>query len=385
MGQKIYLIQPNQKLAPMEEQPYASEELLQSLLEDYPDLLAGDQMSEENPRRWLLISREYGVPDADDAGNRWSIDHLFVDQDSVPTLIEVKRSTDTRIRREVVGQMLDYAANAVAFWPVERLRADFESRVTQKGLDPDGVVSEFLGLPAPDNEAVDAFWRQDGVNLDAGKLRLVFVADQIPLELKRIVEFLNGQMRAEVLAVEIKQFVGQGHRTLVPKVVGQTAIAAMKSAPSDRRVSPWTVEEVLERLKAGNHPEDLPQIQAIIDWAKREDAQIEGGYGPKSASLLIDVADPATNEVHRPFQIYDAHNRATLYLQLRHMGPRLSTPAGAAALRKRVRQATGIKIDESKTYPGIRTDYFRDPAKLAGLLDAMKWVVSVIRGKDDLQ
>ena len=28
-----------------------------------------------------------------------------------PTLVEVKRSSDTRIRREVVGQMLDYAAN----------------------------------------------------------------------------------------------------------------------------------------------------------------------------------------------------------------------------------------------------------------------------------
>jgi hypothetical protein len=31
----------------------------------------------------------------------------------VPTLLEVKRSSDTRIRREVVGQMLDYAANGV--------------------------------------------------------------------------------------------------------------------------------------------------------------------------------------------------------------------------------------------------------------------------------
>ena len=46
----------------------------------------------------------------------------------MPTLVEVKRSDDTRIRREVVGQMLDYAANGVVYWPAERLRADFESR-----------------------------------------------------------------------------------------------------------------------------------------------------------------------------------------------------------------------------------------------------------------
>jgi hypothetical protein len=61
------------------------------------------------------------------SGNRWSVDHLFLDQDAVPTIVEVKRSTDTRIRREVVGQMLDYAANAVVYWPVEAIRAEFEA------------------------------------------------------------------------------------------------------------------------------------------------------------------------------------------------------------------------------------------------------------------
>jgi|SRR5579872_2595824 len=56
----------------------------------------------------------------------WSLDHLFIDQDGIPTLVEVKRGTDTRIRREVVGQMLDYAANAVVYWPVESIRSHFD-------------------------------------------------------------------------------------------------------------------------------------------------------------------------------------------------------------------------------------------------------------------
>jgi hypothetical protein len=43
----------------------------------------------------------------------------------VPTLVEVKRRADTRIRREVVGQMLDYAANGVVYWPLEQLRELF--------------------------------------------------------------------------------------------------------------------------------------------------------------------------------------------------------------------------------------------------------------------
>jgi hypothetical protein len=82
-------------------------------------LLAGNQIDIEKPRKWLLVSREAALPSEENGSDRWSVDHLFLDQDAVPTLVEVKRSSDTRIRREVVGQMLDYAANAVVYWPVE--------------------------------------------------------------------------------------------------------------------------------------------------------------------------------------------------------------------------------------------------------------------------
>src|SRR5712692_1756730 len=67
-------------------------------------------------------------PSAEGGGGRWPVDHLFLDQDAIPTLVEVKRSSDTRIRREVVGQMLDYAANAVVYWPVDHLYAQFETQ-----------------------------------------------------------------------------------------------------------------------------------------------------------------------------------------------------------------------------------------------------------------
>src|SRR5207248_11699537 len=112
-------IQSGGDVVEMTEQPYDTEAVLQELLASYPNLLAGDQMDEAAPRRWLLVSREMGVPAKEEGGDRWSLDHLFLDQDAIPTLIEVKRSSDTRIRREVVGQMLEYAANAVVYWDVE--------------------------------------------------------------------------------------------------------------------------------------------------------------------------------------------------------------------------------------------------------------------------
>lgn len=145
----------------------------------------------------------------------------------IPTLVEVKRRGDTRIRREVVGQMFDYAANAVVYWPEGQIRSRYESDCEGAGTNPDQQLADFLRLaddPDSCEDAVNRFWIEVDSNLRAGRIRMVFVADMIPPELRRIVEFLNGQMYpAEVLAIEIKQFAGLGVVTLVPTVIGQTA------------------------------------------------------------------------------------------------------------------------------------------------------------------
>lgn len=109
------------KLVEMREQLYDTEALLQDFLSQYPALLVGEQMDQIAPRRWLLVQSEIGVPDQLNGASRWALDHLFLDQDARPTFVEVKGSTNTQIRREVIGQMLDYAANATAYWPGERL------------------------------------------------------------------------------------------------------------------------------------------------------------------------------------------------------------------------------------------------------------------------
>src|SRR6266516_4749259 len=132
------------ELVEMRETPYEAEDVLQQLIAKFPSLLAGDQFGIAAPRRWLLVGREASLPDDEDAAGRWSVDHLFLDQDAVPTLVEVKRSSDTRIRREVVGQMLDYAANAVAYWPVESIRTEFEARCRADSLDPEAEIRELV-------------------------------------------------------------------------------------------------------------------------------------------------------------------------------------------------------------------------------------------------
>jgi hypothetical protein len=176
-------LRKGEELVAMVETPYEAETLLQELLARYPGLLAGDDAAAAEGA-WLLIRREASVALGGDGGPRGSLDHLFVDAAGVPTLVEVKRSSDSRVRREVVGQMLDYAANAAGHWTDNTLRRLFEERCAVTGIAPDDTLRAAL----PSVEDIDEFWETVRTNVAAERLRLVFVADAIPPELRRIVE-----------------------------------------------------------------------------------------------------------------------------------------------------------------------------------------------------
>ena len=120
---------------------------------------------------------------------RWYVDHLLLDQDAIPTMVEVKRSGDTRIRREVIGQILEYASNAVVYWPVEKIQAELGRECERRGRNMEEALREQLDL---EPDAIGGFWEEVKTNLQAGKIRLIIVADEIPPELRRILEFLNG-------------------------------------------------------------------------------------------------------------------------------------------------------------------------------------------------
>jgi hypothetical protein len=141
----VIFIRRGRDLVSLAAAPYEAEAVLQELLEHYPQLLAGYQMSRSDPRRFLLVRREAPVADHEGGGGRWSIDHMFLDQDAIPTLVEVKRSSDTRIRREVIGQMLDYAANGAQYWGEGALRLLFEGTCAAIGRDPGAVLEQVIG------------------------------------------------------------------------------------------------------------------------------------------------------------------------------------------------------------------------------------------------
>ena len=301
MSSGVFVIKQDGSLVEMLHSEYDSEDMLQDLIAQYPNLLAGKLIDDSNPRKWLLISREYGIPDKNESYDRWSLDHLFLDQDGVPTLVEVKRSTDTRIRREVVGQMLEYAANAVQYWDINRVVASFEARCSELGLEPRDVWARDLEIEGEYNE----YWEQVKTNLHVGRIRLLFIADEIPVELRRIVEFLNEQMSdVEVLALEIKQYVGPDQKTLIPRIYGQSAkVQTQKSRAKAKRS--WDEPSFLKELRERAGPEEFATVAKILDWAKKRNLRLWWGKGAEQGSCYLQLDHK--DEIHYTVSLWTSN------------------------------------------------------------------------------
>ena len=266
-------LRSDDKLTVMREEPYETEAVLQEALARFPEVIAGVSTADDDAGGLVLIRAEKAVPGASSAESTMSLDHLFVDGRGIPVLVEVKRSTDTRIRREVVGQLLDYAANAVRNWPAGSLRRDFESQFTSPAQ-----ADERLAQIGSDRTP-DEFWGAVDDNLADGRLRLIIVADRLPAGLVRIIEFLNEQMRpAEFLGVEVAQHVGEDNRHVVyvPRLKGQTTKAQDTKATvgSKRR---WERDSYLAEVGARN--EGNPAAVRLVSQLLHDADHVNLGSG----------------------------------------------------------------------------------------------------------
>lgn len=288
------------KLVAMKQKEFEKETDFQTLLENYPALLSGELIDPENTRLWLLVAREMAIASEENGPGWWSVDHLFLDQDGIPTIVEVKRTSDTRLRREVIAQMLDYAANGLARWKMNDLKIRFESECEKKNQQPIDVFADAFG-PELDYEA---FWASVKTNLEAKRIRMLLVADVIPREVKAVVEFLNAQMDpAELLALELKQYTGEdGLRTIVPAIFGQT-----ETARSTKGATPgqnWTEESVLTELENRHGPVIGNVARKIVDWLHNHKAMIACGKGRVDGS--INAAFYSQGQKVHPLTIYTA-------------------------------------------------------------------------------
>jgi len=234
------------------------EAALQALIARHPEVLPGAQMEPgtDDPPRFALLRREMPV-------GGWSLDHLLVDQRGVLTLVETKLAENPEARRAVVGQIMEYAANAREFWGDGRARELADQYWNRdRGKSVDDEIRQRLGIEP------DKLWALVDQKLRDGRIRLVIVADELTSEVRRIIEYLNEEMEtAEIFGLEIKCY-GNDDKSLVlvPRLLGQTQ-AALDRKGVQAGAPVWLPGQLRESYQQVEDQEAAARLQELLTWA----------------------------------------------------------------------------------------------------------------------
>jgi hypothetical protein len=222
---------------------FAAETEFQALVEETFDQVLATQSDAP-----AVVAREVSMP----GGGK--IDILAVDADGVITVCECKLQGNAGIRREVVGQVLEYAGG------LDRMSLrSFHARVEARLGEP---LNDAMAARAGD-EWDQAIW-SDQVEkaLDAGNFRVIIAVDKIGSTLKQTVLYLNSHTDLAVIAVELqRERVGEVE-VLVPTVFADEQ--------ARQKVPPATLSSTAEVADA-----DTLVVAATHAWPEYE---LTGAY-----------------------------------------------------------------------------------------------------------
>lgn len=189
------------------------ESQIQKLLFDHPQVLPIQQLDEEFAPA-IPVGKEVGT----EVG---PIDALFVSPAGGITIVEAKLWRNPEARREVVGQIIDYAT-ALSSWSYEQLDAACAAAAGRSLYD---LVSSFGGEGPSEGEAgfIDAVSR----NLRHGRFLLLVVGDGVREDVERMASYVQTAPRLQfhLALVEMRLYASHDGllRLAVPSVVARTA------------------------------------------------------------------------------------------------------------------------------------------------------------------
>jgi hypothetical protein len=165
-----------------------------------------------------VIAREVVMPDGG------KIDILAVDADGVITVCECKLQKNAGIRREVVGQVIEYAANLDGM-SLREFRTRVEARMGRDLVDA-------MADRATEEWDRDVWLDEIVARLEEGTFRLVVAVDEMSPTLKRTILYLNAHSSLPVLAVELLRGRHGDTEVLVPTVFADEQARRKVPTPS---------------------------------------------------------------------------------------------------------------------------------------------------------
>ena len=200
------------KWTQVKEHKFENESALQNILYNSPEIIPIEKLG-ENLLQPIVFIKEAGLPGS---GNT---DLIGIDEQGGITIIECKLAVNREIRRQVIGQVLEYAAY---LW---QMTYDQFENVCRKAEGWEDNLAHIIGGKI---EKVEEEWSEDNFidnvasGLEAGDFRLIIAVDALNDELRRIIEFVNsrGEDSPQIYALEMRQFETPEHQMLIPEVFG---------------------------------------------------------------------------------------------------------------------------------------------------------------------
>jgi hypothetical protein len=220
------LLKEGDEFAVLEEGDFAAERALQEALKRNPEVIpAGDLELDEV----IVVGRETPLLVG-------AIDLLLLDAQGRIILVETKLSTNPELRRQVIAQLLDYAAS---LWKTAPTLKEFESLVMRywrsAACEDERVKSAkslHEGVEAVFAESIGEIWDYEAFeaaledNLKNGQYVLLVVATGLmDGALKDLLQYANICLNLPLFGVEITMFKMEGRELIVPRGVRHTAQA----------------------------------------------------------------------------------------------------------------------------------------------------------------
>jgi hypothetical protein len=345
---------------------YRAEDELQRLLGDNPSLLPLRDMREGLSELAVAV-REFHVP-----GSGY-VDLLGFTSTGDIAVIECKLSANPQIKREVVGQLFEYAG---FLWEMNYDQLDERIRAGQNGQ----TLAELVAKSQEDTEWDEEEFRQTVAhNLRTGSFILVIVVDRATDELARAAAFLSSCARANFTfhVVEMHRFQAAAADVLIPQVHGGAIRPTTEAEPRGA----WPKERFLDEIRR-RAPAAAPLAQDLYDWSEEEADQVTTGAGRATGSFSFHfVVDGKSKNV---FSVYTDGRLELPYKALvRKVGPQVAQ--AFHEMLSRIPGFNGLAADFTK-YPSVElTRAFSQSESLTAFKNAVIAVGNMVQRQESVQ
>jgi ribosomal protein L18 len=188
---------------------------IQELIRTNPDILPVDEI-ESVFSPLISIGRE--VPT-----NAGSIDNLYLSSQGYLILVETKLWRNPEARREVVGQIIDYAKE-ISKWSFKQLEdqvRSYNQKYRNANLGIVETLEQELGEEVDETSIIEAISQ----NIQRGRFLLLIVGDGIHKSVEDMVEFLaqTPQLQFTLALVELQIYEFEDKsRLIMPQIVTRT-------------------------------------------------------------------------------------------------------------------------------------------------------------------